>query len=101
MDSQREGNSCQQCGVTSSAARNQGLQSKSGEFSNSNVQQNRMLARERLPSARPWHIHICPTTGGDIELTIPMSTTVEGLKNVIARKLKLPMDKINLLYKER
>ena len=52
-------------------------------------------------SNNKWVIHICPTTGGDFELTVPYTLTVEGLKHVIEKKLKLPMDKINLLFKDR
>ena len=48
-----------------------------------------------------WIIHVCPSTGGQLDLAVNPEDTVETLKRNISRKLKLPKEKMSLLYKER
>lgn len=55
----------------------------------------------RSSAANCTRLLICPTTGGSFELNLPAHETVNGLKNAISRKLKIPQAKINLLYKDR
>jgi len=43
----------------------------------------------------------CPTTGGSFDLTVHSHETIQGLKNILSRKLKIPQAKIYLLFRER
>lgn len=52
-------------------------------------------------SARKMKVSICPTTGGRMELNILEKETVNGLKWLISRNLRIPPEKITLLYKNR
>ena len=51
--------------------------------------------------ARDWTIHICPTTGGNFDLSISSNDTIDGLKKAIGKKLRIPKERISLLFKER
>ncbi|ESO92614.1 hypothetical protein LOTGIDRAFT_233061 [Lottia gigantea] len=46
-------------------------------------------------------VTVCPTTGGQIELRSSGLETIQGLKWMIARKLKIAPEKITLLHKDR
>lgn len=44
---------------------------------------------------------ITPTTGGQFEITVDRNDTVESLKKIISKKLKVAKERICLLYRER
>lgn len=44
---------------------------------------------------------ITPTTGGQFELTVDRNDTVESLKKIISKKLKVAKERICLLHRER
>ncbi|XP_050401834.2 midnolin-B [Patella vulgata] len=46
-------------------------------------------------------VFVCPTTGGQIELKVSGNETIQGLKWLIARKLKIVPEKISLLHKNK
>lgn len=46
-------------------------------------------------------IHISPTTGGDFHLTVEPDITVDNLKKLVSKKLKVPRDRICLLFREK
>lgn len=46
-------------------------------------------------------IHITPTTGGDFYLTVAPDITVDNLKKLVSKKLKVPRDRICLLFREK
>jgi len=46
-------------------------------------------------------VFIHPTTGGQFELQVASSDSVEYLKKLIAKKIKVPKERICLLYRER
>lgn len=46
-------------------------------------------------------IQISPTTGGDFSLTVEPNITVENLKKLVSKKLKLPRDRICLLFRDK
>lgn len=47
------------------------------------------------------HLIVCPTTGGKIQLSVSSLDTVDGLKCLLARKLRLHKHKLSLLFKDR
>lgn len=46
-------------------------------------------------------IHISPTTGGDFHLTVDPDITVDNLKKLISKRLKVPGDRICLLFRDK
>ncbi|XP_066603889.1 midnolin-A isoform X2 [Prorops nasuta] len=46
-------------------------------------------------------VNITPTTGGQFDLTVERSDTVENLKKIISKRLKVAKERICLLYRER
>ena len=48
-----------------------------------------------------WCITVCPTIGGHFQLQVGARDTVDGLKKVIGKRLKIQREKISLLYRER
>ena len=46
-------------------------------------------------------ISITPTTGGQFELHIARTETIESLKKLISKKLKVPKERICLLHRDR
>ncbi|CAG0883250.1 unnamed protein product [Cyprideis torosa] len=46
-------------------------------------------------------VHVHPTTGGHFELKTSAVETVDNLKKMISKKLKVPKDRICLLYREK
>ncbi|XP_017791296.1 PREDICTED: midnolin-A-like isoform X2 [Habropoda laboriosa] len=46
-------------------------------------------------------ISITPTTGGQFELTVDRTDTVENLKKIISKRLKVAKERICLLHRER
>ena len=46
-------------------------------------------------------ITVAPFTGGPFEVNIYKSDTIEELKKLIARRLKVAKERIYLLYRER
>jgi hypothetical protein len=46
-------------------------------------------------------IRVCPTTGGQLEVSACPHETVRGLKQVLARKYKLHPARIVLMFKDR
>ncbi|KAM4595994.1 midnolin-B-like [Polymixia lowei] len=54
-----------------------------------------------VSSEPPMRLTITSTTGSRVELSVPRGETVEGLRACLSQKLRLPRDKIVLLYKDR
>ncbi|XP_017776132.1 PREDICTED: midnolin isoform X1 [Nicrophorus vespilloides] len=46
-------------------------------------------------------IHISPTTGGDFFLTVDPDITVDNLKKLVSKKLKVPRDRLCLLFRDK
>ncbi|XP_014474695.1 PREDICTED: midnolin-A isoform X2 [Dinoponera quadriceps] len=46
-------------------------------------------------------VNITPTTGGQFELTVDRNDTVENLKKIISKRLKVVKERICLLHRER
>lgn len=46
-------------------------------------------------------VYVQPTTGGRIEISLPSDSSVSNLKMLVARKIKVPKDKIVLLHKNK
>uniref|UniRef100_A0A8D8Y9D9 Midnolin-A n=1 Tax=Cacopsylla melanoneura TaxID=428564 RepID=A0A8D8Y9D9_9HEMI len=46
-------------------------------------------------------ISVTPTTGGQFEIPVLKSDTIENVKKIISKKLKVPRDRICLLHRER
>ncbi|XP_031349924.1 midnolin isoform X2 [Photinus pyralis] len=46
-------------------------------------------------------IQISPTTGGDFHLTVDPDITVENVKKLISKRLKVPRDRICLLFRDK
>lgn len=46
-------------------------------------------------------IHISPTTGGDFNLTVSQDIPVDDLKKIISKRLKVPRDRICLLFRDK
>jgi len=44
---------------------------------------------------------VCPTTGGQFQLSVSPRESVIGLKSTLAKKLKLRADRMSLLYRDR
>ncbi|XP_064604590.1 midnolin-like [Liolophura sinensis] len=65
------------------------------------VRNSNTASQDTNQSARKMKISICPTTGGRMELNILEKETVNGLKWLISRNLRIPPEKITLLYKNR
>ncbi len=62
------------------------------------------IASRPVPSGRSrtmWIIHICPTTGGQFHLPVYPEDCVENLKRYLSGKLKIPKERMSLLYKDR
>ena len=67
------------------------------------------LVRCSLPATPPPHcsdlaricITVAPFTGGPFEVSVNKGDTIEELKKVIARRLKVSKERIYLLYRER
>uniref|UniRef100_A0A1B0CYF9 Uncharacterized protein n=1 Tax=Phlebotomus papatasi TaxID=29031 RepID=A0A1B0CYF9_PHLPP len=52
-------------------------------------------------SATPITINISTTTGGNFTQTVETHYTVENLKKIVAKKLRVAKDRICLLHRER
>lgn len=46
-------------------------------------------------------LNINPTTGGSFSVNVDSHTTVENLKKIVAKKLKVAKDRICLLHREK
>lgn len=46
-------------------------------------------------------VSVHPTTGGQFELRMNLNESIETLKKLISRKLKVPKERICLLYRDR
>ena len=46
-------------------------------------------------------IIVCPTLGGQFEISISSQDTVENLKKKIGRHLQTPHERLNILFKEK
>ncbi|RZC36222.1 midnolin-A [Asbolus verrucosus] len=46
-------------------------------------------------------IHVSPTTGGDFYLTVEPDITVENFKKLVSKRLKVPRDRICLLFRDK
>lgn len=54
-----------------------------------------------LESHKLIEIQIVKTTGGSFEITIDCDITVENLKKIVSKKLKISKDRICLMNSER
>lgn len=52
-------------------------------------------------SASSITISVTPTTGGQFDLAVTKTDTIESLKKLISKKLKVPKERICLLHRER
>lgn len=52
-------------------------------------------------SASSITISVTPTTGGQFDLSVTKNDTIENLKKLISKKLKVPKERICLLHRER
>ena len=59
------------------------------------------LATSDNPSPSNLNITVAPFTGGPFEVKVSKMDTVDELKKVIARRLKVSKERIYLLYRER
>ncbi|KAK9500154.1 hypothetical protein O3M35_001468 [Rhynocoris fuscipes] len=46
-------------------------------------------------------ISVTPTTGGQFDLAVTKTDSIENLKKLISKKLKVPKERICLLHRER
>lgn len=53
------------------------------------------------PDRQIIQLLVCPTTGGRFQLSVSTLDTVDGLKCLLARKLRLHKHKLSLLFKDR
>lgn len=47
------------------------------------------------------NVQVSPTTGGDFFISIESNSTVENLKKLISKRLKVPRDRICLLFRDK
>lgn len=47
------------------------------------------------------NVHVSPTTGGDFYLNVEADCTVENLKKLVSKRLKVPRDRICLLFRDK
>lgn len=47
------------------------------------------------------NVHVSPTTGGDFYLSVESDISIENLKKLISKKLKVPRDRICLLFRDK
>lgn len=47
------------------------------------------------------NLTVCPTTGGQFEISISSKDTIENLRKKIGRRLQTPYERLNLLLKEK
>ena len=47
------------------------------------------------------HLQICPSTGGKFDVEVANHESIDGLKKIIAKRLKVPKERISLLYRDR
>lgn len=47
------------------------------------------------------NVQVSPTTGGDFYISIESNSTVENLKKLISKRLKVPRDRICLLFRDK
>ncbi|KAG5898782.1 hypothetical protein JTB14_010992 [Gonioctena quinquepunctata] len=47
------------------------------------------------------NIHVSPTTGGDFYLCVDSDITIENLKKLVSKRLKVPRDRICLLFRDK
>ena len=57
--------------------------------------------RAEQPGANRVNITVAPFTGGPFQVNVSRLDTIEELKKVIARRLKVSKERIYLLYRER
>ncbi|XP_019876634.1 midnolin homolog isoform X3 [Aethina tumida] len=46
-------------------------------------------------------LHVSPTTGGDFYLNVEPDVSVDNLKKLVSKRLKLPRDRISLLFRDK
>jgi len=54
-----------------------------------------------VESAAPVSVTVAPTTGGQFELKVALHETIDSLKKIISKRLKVPKERICLLSKDR
>ncbi|XP_050499677.1 midnolin homolog [Diabrotica virgifera virgifera] len=47
------------------------------------------------------NVHVSPTTGGDFYLSVESDISIENLKKLISKRLKVPRDRICLLFRDK
>ncbi|CAG9819107.1 unnamed protein product [Phaedon cochleariae] len=47
------------------------------------------------------NIHVSPTTGGDFYLCVDSDITIENLKKLVSKRLKVPRDRLCLLFRDK
>lgn len=56
---------------------------------------------ESLPPLPVISLTVAPTTGGQFELKVSKLETIDNLKKTISKRLKVPKERICLLWKDR
>ncbi|XP_047491498.1 midnolin-like [Penaeus chinensis] len=46
-------------------------------------------------------VHVSPTTGGQFELRVAATDSVEFLRRLVSKRLRVPKERICLLYRDR
>ena len=46
-------------------------------------------------------VHVSPTTGGQFQLRVATSDSVEYLRRLVSKRLRVPKERICLLYRDR
>lgn len=59
------------------------------------------MAHLKKETHQKIEIHIVKTTGGFFDVTVDSDITVEGLKKIVSKKLKISKDRICLMNSER
>ena len=52
-------------------------------------------------SGEPISVTVAPTTGGQFELSVSKLESIDSLKKTISKRLKVPKERICLLWKDR
>ena len=94
----------------SSLSRNQGSMvnengespdSSSSNSNSSSSSSSRHGPTPLSPSILPLKLTVTPTTGGRFDIYAPKCASVDDMRTYIARKLRVPRERIRLLHKDR
>lgn len=66
-----------------------------------NTNGSSLVANVSVDETSEITITVSPTTGGQFDLSVLKTDSVESLKKVISKRLRVPKERICLLYRER